>query len=406
MSRVLLSFFILIACIACGTHSNTSNGSGANTDHGTDSNVALPAGDFYKRYAGTVAGKPVVAHITRYGGTFSGSYQYPGVSRIIDLNADSVSGNFVRFAESVPGPARDTDNAESHWKIMITAKGISGEWTGPHGLNTGNIELKEEYPEGSYRLLAITRQDSASLPDDRAEPHATASLTGIFAEGGDAAATFINTRLRQALRLAPGGDIAAAMQARLKSYFSDYKKENAALLKDEKDTSLYWTFNFSQDETLNVLYNDKGWLVIQDFASEYTGGAHGNYGSSYLNLDVAGARQWTLHDVVADTAALSPLLNLAARNYFHIPQGAGMDEVMLVTEVPVTDNFYLTPEGLSFIYNPYEIASYADGAIQLYLPYKRLMSLLTPAFKERMHLSASAGIALRSIEKKAKTSLF
>jgi hypothetical protein len=62
--------------------------------------------------------------------------------------------------------------------------------------------------------------------------------------------------------------------------------------------------------------------------------------------------------------------------------------------VPATGNVYVGSKGLSFVYNPYEIASYADGQITLFLPYNKLFPLLTPAFRQRMKLSEGAGTAM------------
>jgi hypothetical protein len=101
--------------------------------------------------------------------------------------------------------------------------------------------------------------------------------------------------------------------------------------------------------------------------------------------------------MVIDTAALRPVLNDAAIAYFKLKPGEGMEQRMLVDEVPPTANVYLSNTGLTFVYNPYEIASYADGQISLFLPYKKLMPFLTPEFKERMKLTERAGVAMLSI---------
>ena len=92
------------------------------------------------------------------------------------------------------------------------------------------------------------------------------------------------------------------------------------------------------------------------------------------------------------------MLNDAAIIYFRLKPGEGMEQRMLVDEVPATGNFYLSSTGLTFVYNPYEIASYADGQIALFLPYKKLMPFLTPAFKARMNLTERAGVAMLSLQ--------
>ena len=38
----------------------------------------------------------------------------------------------------------------------------------------------------------------------------------------------------------------------------------------------------------------------------------------------------------------------------------------------------ITPTGLSFLYNEYEIKSYAEGQTTLFIPYTQIKSLLRP----------------------------
>ena len=39
-------------------------------------------------------------------------------------------------------------------------------------------------------------------------------------------------------------------------------------------------------------------------------------------------------------------------------------------EVQMTENFYIDEKGIHFIYDPYEIASFAAGTIDIFVPYK------------------------------------
>ncbi|HKY62130.1 MAG TPA: RsiV family protein, partial [bacterium] len=44
----------------------------------------------------------------------------------------------------------------------------------------------------------------------------------------------------------------------------------------------------------------------------------------------------------------------------------------------LNENFAAGPEGLIFYFNPYEVASYADGPTELLIPYSELKSWLLP----------------------------
>ena len=45
-------------------------------------------------------------------------------------------------------------------------------------------------------------------------------------------------------------------------------------------------------------------------------------------------------------------------------------------ELEPTENFYLTPKGITFYYNIYEIAPYVMGPTQITLPYESIQHLL------------------------------
>lgn len=49
-----------------------------------------------------------------------------------------------------------------------------------------------------------------------------------------------------------------------------------------------------------------------------------------------------------------------------------------VDSIRPNDNFYITDEGISYIFNPYEIASYYVGETEIFLPYARLKNILKP----------------------------
>jgi hypothetical protein len=143
-----------------------------------------------------------------------------------------------------------------------------------------------------------------------------------------------------------------------------------------------------------VVFNDNNWVVLEDNIANFTGGAHGMYSNTYQNLDLSISKKWSLRDIVKDTATLQPLLEIAARNYFGIKNEEDISERLLVETIPVTPNVYITSSGLFFVYQPYEIASYADGLISLYIPYNQIISLLSPPFLKRMGLDTQAGVAM------------
>lgn len=116
--------------------------------------------------------------------------------------------------------------------------------------------------------------------------------------------------------------------------------------------------------------NKNGLLTLATMHYAYTGGAHGNYATSIFSFSTDSTRLLSFQEVFLPDQenALSELLTNKA-NTLGIPYQT--------ETVPVTDNFGFTEEGILFNYPPYEIASYADGEIEIVLPYGEISHLMT-----------------------------
>jgi hypothetical protein len=272
--------------------------------------------------------------------------------------------------------------------LTLTGNGARGKWISADSGRSFSVELKEDYGDGSIRLKAVSFFDSARRFPSRQAPSATASYSAVTpVDAGE------DSWIADAIRSSFGDQVSNNwtdfFRALARDYFDGYQRD---LLVDttkpsDAESAMH---NWTTESRATVLMNEKQWLVIRCLTADYTGGAHGNHGSSFLVLDRKGERSWTLTDIIADTAMLTPFLTTAAADRWRVSADAPLSDRLLVETVPLTTNFYLTSTGLGFVYNPYEIASYADGEVHLFIPYKRIMFLLTQEFKQRMGLSDAA----------------
>ncbi|MDR1054808.1 MAG: DUF3298 and DUF4163 domain-containing protein [Prevotellaceae bacterium] len=121
----------------------------------------------------------------------------------------------------------------------------------------------------------------------------------------------------------------------------------------------------------NLISMNYSWYI-------YEGGAHGNYGKICYNYEKATGKKINYKSLVKDEAKL---LNIAQKA-FKEQNGIAEDEE--ITEMfqfenntfRLNDNFGFTTEGITFYYNPYEIAPYAAGLIELTLTYDQLKGLV------------------------------
>lgn len=111
----------------------------------------------------------------------------------------------------------------------------------------------------------------------------------------------------------------------------------------------------------------------------YTGGAHPNSNLSFYMFDRQTGRTLSLNDVVSDTTALLNVVERAFRRQQELPPRANLEErgyFLRDGRFFLPDNIGMSRVGLVFYYNPYEIAAYALGPIEVTVPYTQLGGIL------------------------------
>ena len=122
-------------------------------------------------------------------------------------------------------------------------------------------------------------------------------------------------------------------------------------------------------------------LVYRIDYNEYTGGAHGIYMSTFLNLDLRTLAPIRLDDLFVNDykEQLTDLLwnQLMADNKVATRQE--LEDMGYVTtgDLTPTENFYLSKDGITFNNNVYDIAPYVMGPVKITLPYEMMQHLLS-----------------------------
>ncbi len=169
-----------------------------------------------------------------------------------------------------------------------------------------------------------------------------------------------------------------------KMFFSEWKAEIAdATAKDAKEKGGSFSREKSQDIT--VKYEDDRVLVLSSFVYEYTGGAHGNYGTDVISFDKRKSSVIKLADVFTDEGleALPALLEESIRKQGDLDTSKTLEENgLFVNKIEPTENFYITSGGVGFIYPIYTIRAYVFGETDLFLPIAQLEKYLKAAFKK------------------------
>jgi hypothetical protein len=390
---------LLLLVSACGHRSTSNSNAQASASGNTDSTIT-PSENYYKRYTGAIADQPVVVHLNVYKGRIQGTCYYSNTGKSMLLrkwNSELEDGGTLYLKERPIESSGDADSTSAIWSLTLNGNKAEGTLRHPFSETRSTIDLTEDYSNGATLLNANWLADSVALiPANPSSPRAVSRYGYVLPR--TAVEDFLYHTLKHQLvpGAAQGDDIPHAIQSAMASYFASYRRENEPLVKSTEADLQAFAFAYESDVAVYVRFNEDNWVVTEQFSTESTGGMHSNYSSSFTNIDVAGKRVWTLPDIVSDTIALRPLLSDAAISFLRLKPGQSVGGRLLVDEVPVTANVFIGAKGLSFVYNPYEIASYAEGQITLFLPYTKLLQILTPAFRQRMKLSEQSGVALLS----------
>lgn len=133
-----------------------------------------------------------------------------------------------------------------------------------------------------------------------------------------------------------------------------------------------------------ITYEDPVLLTIELNSYLFTGGAHGYTSKRYLNFDKRKGKELENWQLFRDREDFQEFAERKFRNQESIPLEKPINSTGFMFE---RDSFYLpenigfTDEGVKLLYNPYEVASYADGPIILTLPFKEVKPFLVTKTK-------------------------
>jgi hypothetical protein len=102
-------------------------------------------------------------------------------------------------------------------------------------------------------------------------------------------------------------------------------------------------------------------------------------GKQYFMFDIETLKTISLDEIVREDAheALRQLVAAKLRDFMGIEKTVPLSQGGFFTdEAEITENFFLTSEGLGFHWDPYEIAPYAAGPIEIIIPYDELAEAL------------------------------
>ena len=199
--------------------------------------------------------------------------------------------------------------------------------------------------------------------------------TRYFADGDQSGPLFVShwTSVDFTGRAGIYGDIATALADNTKKEMLNADAARAEMTSDAAHEramrkadggTFYGPFERTRD--IFVRRADSRVVSLLESGSSYTGGVHGSYGSGGTNFDARTGKKLALSDVCPNTEGL--IAAIIAQMGFDYPDASFMQNgstlMQDMVRQMVSDGsipWTLDARGVSFYFNPYLIASYAEG---------------------------------------------
>lgn len=162
-----------------------------------------------------------------------------------------------------------------------------------------------------------------------------------------------------------------------KSFLSQAKQSHA----ETPSFTMNWWLRVS----LRLLRRTENLISLECEAAGYSGGAHGQANTRYLNLDPHSGQPIGLEAILKGGSLAR--LNSIAEVHFREVRKLGRDADLFQAGFTFTDNkfelnenFGVSRKALLFHYDAYEISSYATGPTDIAIPWPEIAGRLRPEF--------------------------
>lgn len=331
----------------------------------------------YLQFKGSISSYPIKMKLEISDNTYKGVYFYEKTQEPI-----SISGTSINNGISLNLIA-DINQKVEHFNLTKNGNDYTGTWTG----NGPSLPVKLTIDQESMRFDIYTLEDSLKLVPNTENLHmADFNKSVLWPSEMNALGILVRKQIIKSIsEKAISNDIKNVLIDNRNEYFSEYKE----ILKDELPSTINepsFGYNSTLDQNFSVSFESPEIIVIESHNYIYEGGAHGLFGSSFINIDKKKLKLITVKDVILNTNS-KMLLRVLEKRYRQQNGAAfntkltelGLSEDQLTS---LSDEFYISKNGITFYYSIYEIAPYGHGPVEIFVPFKDLKGMLTTGFQK------------------------
>lgn len=137
--------------------------------------------------------------------------------------------------------------------------------------------------------------------------------------------------------------------------------------------------SYDADTFMQIVYQSEEIISMDLNFYFFTGGAHGYGGTRFLNFDAKTGVLLTADNLFSETETLKTIAESKIRAQYQIPEGQNINATgfwFKDNQFHLPENIGITDAEIVLLYNAYEIASYAEGAISISIPKEEIIETL------------------------------
>lgn len=332
----------------------------------------------YCHFVGTINGNlPIVMDLIQNGTTYSGAYYYTKYNFPINLKGKVNNKGEIELI------ATDNEGQKIESIIgTINQNTLTGTWYNKDKTKKLPLSVSEDYSKSiAFKFTSI--KDSVKLLKNRKDTP-QALFSDVIVEVKQVPQGSNLSKIKEVLKKyqsVQDAESSSSNQSAIqllennkKNFFKEYLEVN----KDQEEDYLY-AANWVNESDINIVFNDHYFTTLSFSNYQYMGGAHGMFGENYLVIDTKNGKELKLEDIFdkQSLAILEKRMLKKAYAYTGFENPTSLQDAgYLVDKINVTDNFSLNAKGITFVYQPYEIAPYAAGMPSFFFMWEELKDLI------------------------------
>lgn len=158
----------------------------------------------------------------------------------------------------------------------------------------------------------------------------------------------------------------------LNDAITKFEKRFVSFKNDFEEDATPWEVTINSEVVFQSLYV----ITIAIDSYTFTGGAHGNSVISFLNFDPLTGNLYTQEDLFNKSSEFSELVKQHFKTELESKGSNDSEHFNLGEDFKLPENIGFNEEGVIFLYNSYEMMSFAEGITEFTIPYNEISKYL------------------------------